>query len=71
MDISAHNTHSAFKIVLIRNLHCANVLRIVFSYVSDKNSYLKWGDKVAQSNCLFFEIVDEHNFNIRFTKFDK
>lgn len=36
VDVPAHNTRSAFKIVFI----------------------LKWGDKVAQSNCLFLEIAD-------------
>lgn len=35
------------------------------------NSQLKWRNKLAQRNSLFLEITDEHNFNIRFTKFDK
>lgn len=56
MDVAAHNTQSAFRIVLIRNLQRTNVISIVFSSVSDQqiNSYHKWGDKVAQSHGLFF-----------------
>lgn len=33
---TCHNIRSAFKIVFIRHLHCANVICIVFSNVSDQ-----------------------------------